>query len=85
MDFAEIIYEKKDRVAKVTMNRPEKMNAWTPKMGAESILSNPARNASLSMLDARALRALRRLFDAESNAFRASDRERLTVSKLRSR
>ena len=35
MDFAEIIYEKKDRVATVTMNRPEKMNAWTPKMGAE--------------------------------------------------
>lgn len=35
MEFAEIIYEKKDRVATVTMNRPEKMNAWTPKMGAE--------------------------------------------------
>ncbi|HXN14519.1 MAG TPA: enoyl-CoA hydratase-related protein [Candidatus Acidoferrales bacterium] len=35
MDFAEIIYEKQDRVATVTMNRPEKMNAWTPKMGAE--------------------------------------------------
>jgi enoyl-CoA hydratase/carnithine racemase len=35
MNFAEIIYEKKDRVATVTMNRPEKMNAWTPKMGAE--------------------------------------------------
>src|SRR5580698_2649806 len=35
MDFAEIIYEKKDRVATVTMNRPEKMNAWTPRMGAE--------------------------------------------------
>src|SRR5260370_32589945 len=35
MNFAEIIYDKKDRVATVTMNRPEKMNAWTPKMGAE--------------------------------------------------
>src|SRR5260370_35721796 len=35
MNFAEIIYEKKDRVATVTMNRPEKMNACTPKMGAE--------------------------------------------------
>jgi len=35
MDFAEIIYDKKDRVATVTMNRPEKMNAWTPRMGAE--------------------------------------------------
>jgi len=35
MNFDEIIYDKKDRVATVTMNRPEKMNAWTPKMGAE--------------------------------------------------
>jgi enoyl-CoA hydratase/carnithine racemase len=35
MNFAEIIYDKKDRVATVTMNRPEKMNAWTPSMGAE--------------------------------------------------
>ncbi len=35
MNFAEIIYEKSDRVATVTMNRPEKLNAWTPKMGAE--------------------------------------------------
>ena len=35
MKFDEIIFEKKDRVATVTMNRPEKMNAWTPKMGAE--------------------------------------------------
>ena len=35
MDFSEIVYEKKDRVATVTMNRPEKMNAWTPTMGAE--------------------------------------------------
>jgi enoyl-CoA hydratase/carnithine racemase len=35
MNFAEIIYDKSDRVATVTMNRPEKMNAWTPKMGAE--------------------------------------------------
>ncbi len=35
MDFTEIIYDKQDRVATVTMNRPAKMNAWTPKMGAE--------------------------------------------------
>jgi len=35
MDFTEIIYDKNDRVATVTMNRPAKMNAWTPKMGAE--------------------------------------------------
>ncbi len=35
MDFSDIIYEKADRIATVTMNRPDKMNAWTPKMGAE--------------------------------------------------
>jgi enoyl-CoA hydratase/carnithine racemase len=35
MNFDEIIYEKKDRIATVTLNRPEKMNAWTPRMGAE--------------------------------------------------
>ncbi|HSR57985.1 MAG TPA: enoyl-CoA hydratase-related protein [Candidatus Binataceae bacterium] len=35
MDFAEIIYEKSERIATVTMNRPDKMNAWTPRMGSE--------------------------------------------------
>lgn len=35
MDFAEIIYEKSNRIATVTFNRPDKMNAYTPKMGAE--------------------------------------------------
>jgi enoyl-CoA hydratase/carnithine racemase len=36
MNFAEITYEKSDRIATVTFNRPEKLNAWTPKMGAET-------------------------------------------------
>ncbi len=35
MNFAEIIYEKSNRIATVTFNRPDKMNAYTPKMGAE--------------------------------------------------
>ena len=36
MDFADIIYEKSDRIATVTFNRPDKLNAWTPKMGVET-------------------------------------------------
>ena len=36
MSFAEIIYDKSDRIATVTFNRPKKMNAWTPTMGAET-------------------------------------------------
>jgi enoyl-CoA hydratase/carnithine racemase len=36
MNFAEIIYDKSDRIATVTFNRPGKMNAWTPTMGAET-------------------------------------------------
>ena len=35
MDFADIIYEKSERIATVTMNRPDKLNAWTARMGAE--------------------------------------------------
>lgn len=36
MDFADIKYEKSERIATITFNRPEKMNAWTPKMGVET-------------------------------------------------
>jgi enoyl-CoA hydratase/carnithine racemase len=32
MDFTDIKYEKSDRIATVTYNRPEKMNAWTSRM-----------------------------------------------------
>jgi enoyl-CoA hydratase/carnithine racemase len=32
MDFKDLLYEKAERVATVTYNRPEKMNAWTPRM-----------------------------------------------------
>ena len=28
MNFTDIIYEKADRVATITLNRPERMNAW---------------------------------------------------------
>ena len=36
MDFKEISYEKSDRVAIVSYNRPERMNAWTMRMGEEA-------------------------------------------------
>jgi enoyl-CoA hydratase/carnithine racemase len=32
MDFEEIIYEKGDGLATITLNRPERMNAFTPRM-----------------------------------------------------
>lgn len=35
MSFEQISVEVKDRVAIVTLNRPEKLNAWTPIMGRE--------------------------------------------------
>lgn len=35
MNFTDILYDKRDRIATVTMNRPDKMNAWTTKMGIE--------------------------------------------------
>jgi enoyl-CoA hydratase/carnithine racemase len=35
MTYEQIVYEVRDRVATVTMNRPERLNAWTPLMGRE--------------------------------------------------
>lgn len=32
MDFEQVIYEKSDGIATITLNRPERMNAFTPKM-----------------------------------------------------
>jgi enoyl-CoA hydratase/carnithine racemase len=36
MEFKEITYDKADRVAVVSYNRPERMNAWTTRMGDEA-------------------------------------------------
>ncbi len=35
MQFGEIIYEKSDRIATITLNRPDRMNAWTRTMEGE--------------------------------------------------
>ena len=32
MDFEQILYEKSDRIAAITLNRPERRNAFTPTM-----------------------------------------------------
>ncbi len=34
-EYEEIIYEVVDPVATITLNRPQALNAWTPRMGAE--------------------------------------------------
>lgn len=35
MAFEQILFEKRGRVGLITLNRPEKLNAWTPKMMAQ--------------------------------------------------
>jgi enoyl-CoA hydratase/carnithine racemase len=37
MEFQEILYEVEDHVLTITLNRPERLNAFTPTMGAELI------------------------------------------------
>lgn len=35
MAYEQILYDVRERVATITMNRPERLNAWTPHMGRE--------------------------------------------------
>jgi enoyl-CoA hydratase/carnithine racemase len=46
MSYDTILYETRGDVALVTLNRPEKLNAWTPKMAAEQADAIERANAS---------------------------------------
>ena len=35
MAYEQILYDVRERVATITLNRPERLNAWTPQMGRE--------------------------------------------------
>jgi enoyl-CoA hydratase/carnithine racemase len=37
MNYEQILYDVRDRIATITLNRPERLNAWTPRMGQELI------------------------------------------------
>jgi enoyl-CoA hydratase/carnithine racemase len=37
MTYEQILYDVRDRIATITLNRPERLNAWTPRMGQELI------------------------------------------------
>jgi enoyl-CoA hydratase/carnithine racemase len=51
-DYKHILYETRGRVALVTLNRPEKLNAWTPLMEREFIdaVNRTARDTGLSVM-----------------------------------
>lgn len=49
MSYERILYEQRGEVALVTLNRPEKLNAWTPQMSAEQADAIERANADRSI------------------------------------
>jgi enoyl-CoA hydratase/carnithine racemase len=49
MNYEVITYEKRDDVALITLNRPEKLNAWTPQMSVEQADAIERANADRSI------------------------------------
>ncbi len=49
MSYERILYEQRGEVALVTLNRPEKLNAWTPQMSAEQADAIERANADRSV------------------------------------
>ena len=49
MDYEQILREQRDEVVVLTLNRPEKLNAWTPRMSAELTDAIEAADADASV------------------------------------
>jgi enoyl-CoA hydratase/carnithine racemase len=52
MDYEQILYEVRDRVATITLNRPARLNAWTPRMDRElyDAFQNAGRDADVRVI-----------------------------------
>jgi len=52
MGYAEVLYEVKDRIATLTLHRPDKLNAWTAQMGREvrAAMTEAARDEAVRVI-----------------------------------
>jgi enoyl-CoA hydratase/carnithine racemase len=52
MGYAEVLYEVRDRIATVTLHRPDKLNAWTAQMGREvrAAMTEAARDEAVRVI-----------------------------------
>jgi enoyl-CoA hydratase/carnithine racemase len=49
VDYEQILQEQRDDIVLLTLNRPEKLNAWTPRMSAELVDAIEAADANASV------------------------------------